>query len=171
MNKKFLLLIASIVMSSIGAAEQRLILKEENFQEVRYVVTQEGAVITYVYKKKNKGYCSFVKYNPGTPVIGIISKGKESERGFDFFEHLWLEQESANWCNISKHSHQGITIYQAMQNGKPGHEILAIYNKPEDKRDCWELVKGHKLQLTREKEKKVFRLLSQRYQKEQKNKE
>lgn len=171
MSKKVLLLITSFFVSSIGAAAQQLILKEETFQEVRYVVAgPKGAVITYVYGKNNKCYCSFVKYNPGTPIIGTISKGKESETGFDLYEHLWLEQESRNWSNISKHSLQGIIIYQAMQNGKPGHEILAIDNKAENKRNCWELVKGYKTELTREKEKKVLRLLAQRYQEEQEKK-
>ncbi|MFS8507335.1 MAG: hypothetical protein LVQ75_04580 [Candidatus Babeliales bacterium] len=45
----------------------------------------------------------------------LISVGEESERGFDWYEHFWLEQESRNWSNISKHSLQGIIIYQAMQ--------------------------------------------------------
>ncbi len=172
MSKKVLLLIASVLVSSIGAAAQQLILKEETFQEVRYVVTEpKGVVKNYVYGKGNKRYCSFVKDNTGTPVFSTISVGEESERGFDWYEHLWLEQESRNWSNISKHSLQGIIIYQAMQNGKPGHEILAIDNKAENKRNCWELVKGYKTELTREKEKKVLRLLAQRYQEEQEKKE
>jgi len=175
MNKKILLLIASIFTSCIFAAEVGTIYRGEDKQEVWYEVTDiRETTLQAACSKKEEQFFAFkrnleITFGQSVVRADIILNSKESATTFDSLEGLWIEQQVHTWHNVCMHTNRAVTSYQADVQGKPGHSVLAVHYLNEHEYAASSLVKGHKRSMP--KKNKIFTLLAQRYQEEQKNKE